>query len=105
VSVLGPLEKRLADFEQLMQVKLTEAWNRLSALESLTAWVNDPAPPDTTIDHLAEIQKVILWVLKQPWERDVASWEELVRLASKGTEKSLTFRQEVVTPPPVRDLL
>ena len=78
---------------------------RVAALESLTAWVNDPAPPDTTIDRLAEIQKVILWVLKQPWERDVATWDDLVRLASKGTEKPLTFRQEVVTPPPVRDLL
>ena len=78
---------------------------RIAALEAITAWVNDPAPPDTTIDHLAEIQKVILWVLKQPWERDVATWDDLVKLASKGAEKPLTFRTEVPTPPPVRDLL
>lgn len=78
---------------------------RIAALESLAAWVNDPTPTDEVARQLAEIRQAILWVLKQPWEKDFASWEELVKAVTKDSPKSLRFREEVVTPPPVRDVL
>lgn len=78
---------------------------RVAQLESLTAWVNDPTPTDEVARQLAEIRQAILWVLKQPWEKDFASWEELVKAVTKDSPKALRFREEVVTPPPVRDVL
>ncbi len=78
---------------------------RVAQLESLTAWVNDPTPTDEISRQLAEMRQAILWVLKQPWEKDFASWEELVKAVTKDAPKPLRFREEVVTPPPVRDVL
>lgn len=79
--------------------------SRLRKLEEVAAWANEPEK-DGVAEQLGQIQTVLLWLSKQPWEVDQSTtWEQLVKAATTSKAEPLKFRESVPTAPPVRDLL
>jgi hypothetical protein len=55
-------------------------------------------------DRIDQLERVILWLSKQPFEMDVGfTWNNLVQKAEAGDQKPLRFKDSAA--PPVRDLL